>query len=178
LPKFFNINERYKVNFAALADMHAENGIAKLAGMHAALLPPPSGDVEEDCEIRVNRLLELLPHYDCFYIHLKGPDEPGHDGNCNLKTKVISEMDEHFFGKLLKQVSLKDHVFCITADHATPCVLKVHSDTPVPVLISGGGISDDNISKFSEKECGKGSLGILSHGYELMPKLMEILKKK
>ena len=178
LPKFFNINERYKVNFAALADMHAENGIAKLAGMHAALLPPPSGDVEEDCEIRVNRLLELLPHYDCFYIHLKGPDEPGHDGNCNLKTKIISEMDEHFFGKLLKQVSLKDHVFCITADHATPCVLKVHSDTPVPVLISGGNISDDHISKFSEKECRKGSLGILSHGYELMPKLMEILKKK
>jgi 2,3-bisphosphoglycerate-independent phosphoglycerate mutase len=178
LPKFFNINERYKVNFAALADMHAENGIAKLVGMHAALLPPPSGDVEEDCEIRVNRLLELLPHYDCFYIHLKGPDEPGHDGNCNLKTKIISEMDEHFFGKLLKQVSLKDHVFCITADHATPCVLKVHSDTPVPVLISGGNISDDHISKFSEKECRKGSLGILSHGYELMPKLMEILKKK
>ena len=178
LPKFFNINERYKVNFAALADMHAENGIAKLAGMHAALLPPPSGDVEEDCKIRVNRLLELLPHYDCFYIHLKGPDEPGHDGNCNLKTKIISEMDEHFFGKLLKQVSLKDHVFCITADHATPCVLKVHSDTPVPVLISGGNISDDHISKFSEKECRKGSLGILSHGYELMPKLMEILKKK
>jgi 2,3-bisphosphoglycerate-independent phosphoglycerate mutase len=178
LPKFFNINEQYKVNFAALADMHAENGIAKLVGMHAALLPPPSGDVEEDCEIRVNRLLELLPHYDCFYIHLKGPDEPGHDGNCNLKTKIISEMDEHFFGKLLKQVSLKDHVFCITADHATPCVLKVHSDTPVPVLISGGNISDDHISKFSEKECRKGSLGILSHGYELMPKLMEILKKK
>ncbi len=178
LPKFFNINERYKVNFAALADMHAENGIAKLVGMHSALLPPPSGDVEEDCEIRVNRLLELLPHYDCFYIHLKGPDEPGHDGNCNLKTKIISEMDEHFFGKLLKQVSLKDHVFCITADHATPCVLKVHSDTPVPVLISGGNISDDHISKFSEKECRKGSLGILSHGYELMPKLMEILKKK
>ncbi len=178
LPKFFNINERYKVNFAALADMHAENGIAKLVGMHAALLPPPSGDVEEDCEIRVNRLLELLPHYDCFYIHLKGPDEPGHDGNCNLKTKIISEMDEHFFGKLLKQISLKDHVFCITADHATPCVLKVHSDTPVPVLISGGNISDDHISKFSEKECRKGSLGVLNHGYELMPKLMEILKKK
>ncbi len=178
LPKLFNINKEYNVNFAALADMHAENGIAKLAGMHSSLLPPPSDNIEKDCEIRVNRLLELLPKYDCFYIHLKGPDEPGHDGNCSLKTKIISEMDKHFFGKLLKQVSLSETIFCITADHATPCDLKVHSDTPVPVLISGGGIKKDGGSKFSEKECSHGSLGVLDHGYELMPKLMRLLKKR
>jgi 2,3-bisphosphoglycerate-independent phosphoglycerate mutase len=41
LPKFFNINQHYGVNFAALADMHTERGIAKLAGMEASLLPPP-----------------------------------------------------------------------------------------------------------------------------------------
>jgi 2,3-bisphosphoglycerate-independent phosphoglycerate mutase len=178
LPKFFNINKRYGVNFAALTDMHAENGIATLVGMHSSLLPPPTGDIEKDCEIRVKRLVELMSQYDCFYIHLKGPDEPGHDGNCHRKTKIISEMDEHFFGKLLRQVSLQDTIFCITADHATPCILKVHSDTPVPVLISGGDINDDHISKFSEKECQKGTLGVLEHGYELMPKLMELLKKK
>jgi 2,3-bisphosphoglycerate-independent phosphoglycerate mutase len=178
LPKFFNINERYGVRFAALADMHAEAGIARLAGMDSALLPPPTGDIEKDCEIRVKRLVELMPEYDCFYIHLKGPDEPGHDGNCQRKTKIISETDEHFFGKLLKQISLRDTLFCITADHATPCSLKVHSDTPVPVLISGGNINDDHINKFSERECQKGTLGVLDHGYELMPKLMELLKKK
>jgi 2,3-bisphosphoglycerate-independent phosphoglycerate mutase len=178
LPKFYSINQRYGVNFAALADMHAERGIAQLAGMRAMLLPPPSDNVERDCEIRVNKLLELLPHYDCFYIHLKGPDEPGHDGNCNRKTKIISEIDEHFFGKLLKQISLRDTIFCITADHATPCALKVHSDTPVPVLISGDKIKDGNGAKFSERECEKGSLGVLDHGFELMPKLMKMLKRQ
>jgi 2,3-bisphosphoglycerate-independent phosphoglycerate mutase len=176
LPKFFNINERYSVNFAALADMHAERGIAHLAGMQATLLPPPSGDLEKDCEIRVKKLLDVLPSYDCFYIHLKGPDEPGHDGNCYRKIKIISAIDEHFFGRLLKEISLKDHMLCVTSDHATPCALKVHSDTPVPLLISGGKISDDNIAKFSERECQKGSLGVLDRGCELMPKLMELLK--
>jgi 2,3-bisphosphoglycerate-independent phosphoglycerate mutase len=177
LPKFFNINERYNMNFAALADMHAERGIAQLAGMQAMLLPPPSGDIERDCEVRVKKLLELLPHYDCFYIHLKGPDEPGHDGNCYRKTKIIAEIDEHFLGKLLKQISLQNTIFCITADHATPCALKVHSDTPVPVLISGGKITDEKNAKFSERNCANGSLGVIEHGYELMPKLMELLKK-
>jgi len=177
LPKFFNINQRYNVNFAALADMHAERGIAHLAGMQAALLPPPSGDLERDCEVRVKKLLDVLPSHDCFYIHLKGPDEPGHDGNCHRKTKIISAIDEHFFGRLLKEISLKDHIICVTSDHATPCALKVHSDTPVPVLISGGKIRDEKISKFSERECRNGSLGVLDRGYKLMPKLMELLKK-
>ena len=45
LPKFFNINEQYHVNFARLADMHAERGIAQLAGMDSMLLPPPSGNL-------------------------------------------------------------------------------------------------------------------------------------
>jgi 2,3-bisphosphoglycerate-independent phosphoglycerate mutase len=177
LPKFFNINELYNVNFAALADMHAERGIAHLAGMQATLLPPPSGNLERDCEIRVKKLLDILPHYDCFYIHLKGPDEPSHDGNCHRKTEIISSIDKHFFGRLLKEISLKDNIICITADHATPCALKVHSDTPVPVLISGGKIKDEKIAKFSERECENGSLGVLDRGCELMPKLMELLRR-
>jgi 2,3-bisphosphoglycerate-independent phosphoglycerate mutase len=177
LPKFFNINERYHVNFAALADMQAERGIAMLAGMDSTLLPPPSGNLQKDMEVRVKTLLDVLPKHDCFYIHLKGPDEPGHDGNCILKTQIISGIDKHFFGPLLKQISLKDNLICITADHATPCALKVHSDTPVPVLISGSKLNGGKAVKFSERECTKGSLGTIKRGFELMPKLMELIKK-
>jgi len=178
LPKFFNINKRYNVDFACLADMHTERGIAQLAGMDSSLLPPPSGNLQADCEVRVKALMEALPQHDCFYIHLKGPDEPGHDGNCKLKTEVISAIDKYFFGPLLKQVSLKDTLICVTSDHATPCELKVHSDTPVALLIYGGkAAADGKVSKFSERECAKGSLGTVAHGYELMPKLMELLKK-
>jgi 2,3-bisphosphoglycerate-independent phosphoglycerate mutase len=178
LPRFFNINEHYHVNFACLADMHAERGIAQLAGMKSSLLPPPSGNMQKDCEVRVKALLDILPKHDCFYIHLKGPDEPGHDGNCTLKTQIISAIDKYFFGPLLKQISLEDNIICVTTDHATPCVLKVHSDTPVPVLISGDKIMGNGKTvKFCEKECTKGTLGIIERGCELMPKLMELLKK-
>jgi len=178
LPKFFNINKRYHVNFAALSDMQAERGIAQLAGMESSLLPPPTENLQKDCEVRVKTLLDALPKHDCFYIHLKGPDEPGHDGNCILKTQIISAIDKYFFGPLLKQISLEDNLICITTDHATPCSLKVHSDTPVPVLISGDKVEvdDGKACKFSEKECAKGSLGILERGCELLPKLMGMLK--
>ena len=176
LPKFFNISEKYNVRFVSLTDMPVERGISKLAGMDTIILPPPSHNLKKDCILRVKKLLDLLPSYDCFYIHIKGPDEPGHDGKFELKTNLIAIIDKYFFGRLLNKVKLENFIICVTADHATPCKLKAHSDDPVPLLISGNNIKGDNVSKFSEKECEKGSLGILDHGTKLMPKLISFLK--
>jgi 2,3-bisphosphoglycerate-independent phosphoglycerate mutase len=178
LPDFYSINHRYRLHFACLADMPVERGIAKLAGMHLVDLPPPSKDQKSDCMFRVKKLLDLLPRYDCFYIHIKGPDEPGHDGNFKLKTQLIEEIDKYFFGKLLPKVNLNNHIVCITADHSTPCKLKNHSDDPVPVLVAGDRIKGDEATKFSEKECKKGSLRLLKHGTLLMPRLMRFLNPR
>ena len=176
LPKFFNISEKYNVRFVSLTDMPVERGISKLAGMDTIILPPPSHNLKKDCILRVKKLLDLLPSYDCFYIHIKGPDEPGHDGKFELKTNLIAIIDKYFLGRLLNKVKLENFIICVTADHATPCKMKAHSDDPVPLLISGNNIKGDNVSKFSEKECEKGSLGILDHGTKLMPKLISFLK--
>lgn len=176
LPEFFNINERYNARFACLADMPVERGIAKLAGMNLVDLPLPSSDLKSDCLLRIKKLFEVVPTFDCFYIHIKGTDEPGHDGNFRLKQQLIGIIDRYFVGELLQKVDLSDYVICVTSDHSTPCLLKAHSDDPVPVLISGDKIRNDGIKKFSEKECKKGSLGVLMQGTELMPKLMTFVK--
>jgi len=176
LPNFFNINDKYGLRFVCLADMPIEKGISKLAGMHLVDLPPPSDKLEKDCILRVKELLDVIPLYDCFYIHIKGPDEPGHDGKADLKTKLIAIVDKYFFGKLLPKIKLEDYVLCVTADHSTPCKLKAHSDDPVPLLISGDKIEGDQVARFSERECGKGSLGTLESGTELMAKLIAFLR--
>jgi 2,3-bisphosphoglycerate-independent phosphoglycerate mutase len=114
--------------------------------------------------------------YDGFYIHIKGPDEPGHDGNAELKSQLIAVIDEHFVGPMLQHINLEDHIVCITADHSTPCNIKAHSDDPVPLLIAGNNLQADKVQRFSEKECKKGELGILPKGTELMPKLASYVK--
>jgi len=119
-----------------------------------------------------------LPLYDCVYIHIKSTDEPGHDGNFMLKKQLIEMVDKDFFGELLRRINLSECLICVTADHSTPCALRAHSDDPVPLLISGDKIQGDGVSKFSEKECLKGSIGILQKGTQLMPMLMGFLKVK
>jgi 2,3-bisphosphoglycerate-independent phosphoglycerate mutase len=177
VPKFPSLSELYGLRFVCLADMNVERGISKLAGMSLVDLPPPSKDLEKDCKLRVKRLLEALPNYDCFYVHIKGPDEPGHDGDFHLKSELTSIVDKHFVGNMLQQINLEDHIVCITADHSTPCKLKAHSDDPVPVLISGNKLNGDKVKKFSEKDCKMGELGVLVKGTELMPRLVRYVKQ-
>ncbi len=176
VPKFFNINEESGLSFVSITDMPVEKGLSKLAGMQAENIPPPTKDLRGDCLLRVERLLDLLPRFDCFYIHIKGPDESGHDGKFKIKSDMIAMIDKYFFGELLQKVKLDDMIICVTADHSTPCALKTHSDDPVPLLICGRGVERDGIIRFSEKECAGGSLGLLQHGTELMPKLINFFK--
>jgi 2,3-bisphosphoglycerate-independent phosphoglycerate mutase len=177
VPKFPPLSELYGLNFVCLADMNVERGISRLAGMSLVDLPLPSKSLEKDCKLRVKKLFEVLPHYDCFYIHIKGPDEPGHDGDFDLKSQLIATVDKYFVGNMLQQINLEDHIICITADHSTPCKLKAHSDDPVPVLIAGNKLQGDRVQRFSEKECKMGELGVLLQGSELIPRLVSYMKE-
>lgn len=176
LPKLFKIRKKYNVSFACVADMPIERGIAKAASLKLIDIPPPTGNMIKDYTLRTKKLLDHLPCFDCFYIHIKGPDEPGHDGKPHLKKQLIAGVDEFFFGKLLPEIDLESSILCVTADHSTPCKLKTHSDDPVPLLITGNKIKGDDVRRFSEKDCKRGSLGILKRGTELMPKLVDFLK--
>ncbi len=177
LPKLFDINKNYNINFACLVEMPVEKGIATLAGMATIEVPPPSGNLSIDSPLKAAKLLENLQNYDGFYVHIKGPDEPAHDGDFISKKKAIEIIDRDFFSKLLPALDQQEAVICVTADHATPCKLKSHSDDPVPLLIAGRSVKRDKLKKFCEKECGKGSLGIIRKGSSLMPLLVSMLRQ-
>jgi 2,3-bisphosphoglycerate-independent phosphoglycerate mutase len=132
----------------------------------------PTGKSELDYPLRAGKTIEAIRVFDGFYVHLKGPDEPAHDGKAELKKEIIEAIDRYFFERLIPKVGLKDTIICVTADHSTPCPLKAHSDDPVPILICGGKIKSDKTSEFSESACQSGSLGILK-GTEIMPRLIE-----
>ena len=107
---------------------------------------------------------DLLDRTPFVYVHLKGPDEPGHDGNAALKQEVVEAIDRSFFGPFLEGIDRTRVRLAVTADHATPCILKGHSDDPVPLLLAGAGVavrSGSGPAKFGEAAAARGALGSL-----------------
>ena len=172
LPNFPPYTEKFGLNFATFVEMPVEVGIARLMSIHIVELPQPSGNLGADYELRAQMAIDHLPNYDGIYIHIKGPDEPAHDGDYERKVEINELIDKHFFGPLLKKLDMAETIIVITADHATPCVLKSHSDDPVPLVISGGNLTSDGTPDFSESACARGSLGTLQNGTELVPLLI------
>ncbi|MFH1867745.1 MAG: 2,3-bisphosphoglycerate-independent phosphoglycerate mutase [Candidatus Omnitrophota bacterium] len=175
LPKFESMNNLFDMKFGCFVEMPVEKGIALLTGMDIVSIPLPSGDLEKDYGFRADKVIEAMNAYDGLYIHLKGPDEPAHDGDIDGKIASIEAIDKFFFGKLLPKIDLKNTVIAVTADHSTPCIMKAHSDDPVPLMAATEGIDFDGISSYSEKSVKSGTIGEIE-GVDIMPLLVKLAK--
>lgn len=178
LPRVDPIERRFGLKFGAVVEMPVEKGIAKLLGMEVAEVGEPTGDRARDYSERLNATLSLLKKVDAVYVHLKGPDEPGHDGLQKDKAEAIEEIDAHFVKPLLEKVDLSGVSMIVTSDHATPPKARSHTDDPVPVLVYIPGLEPDGISRFTERDCSRGSLGVIEHGWLLLPRIRELLKHR
>lgn len=175
LPKFPKMKDIFKLNMGCFVEMPVEKGIALLTGMDIVKLPLPTGDLEKDYTLRAEKAIGALKKFDGLYIHIKGPDEPAHDGDFIKKKESIEAIDRYFFGVLLPKLSNSAIVMAVTADHSTPCEIKAHSADPVPFLLYGGGIEGDSIPTFGEANSRNGSLGELA-GAQIMPLLVKHIK--
>jgi len=170
VPRLQSIRDRFGPSWGCFVEMPVERGIARLLGMSVIEVPPSAGDRENAYRTWAHRAAEEITRHGGLYLHLKGPDEPGHDGDFLAKRDVIALIDRAFFGELLPRLSLGSVLVAVTADHATPCALQGHSADPVPLLIHGAGVKPDATRTFGEREAERGDLGLL-FGVDIMPLL-------
>ncbi|MCD5391009.1 2,3-bisphosphoglycerate-independent phosphoglycerate mutase [candidate division NPL-UPA2 bacterium] len=158
LPSFPEI---YRLRSAAIAAYPMYRGIARLMGMDIL----STGEAVEE---EFKTLRENFDKYDFFFLHIKGADSAGEDGDFKRKVKVIEEVDENI-------PTLRDlgpEVIAITGDHSTPSVLKLHSWHSVPFLLRSEWCRPDKVDKFSEESClRQGGLGRFP-AVEVMPLLL------
>lgn len=157
-----SFRDKYGVQGAALTEMPVERGIARVLGLADRYVGPMVGDRDAGYRERARVTRELLGQFPFVYVHLKGPDEPGHDGNARLKQEIIEAIDRSFFGPFLEGLDMKRVRIAVSADHATPSILKGHSDDPVPLVLSGAGVAamrGGSPPKFGEAAAAQGSLG-------------------
>lgn len=174
LPKLVPFKEKFGPEMGCFVEMPVELGIARLTGM--GVVEAPTGiPAPEQYEKWADLALEAIDGYDGLYIHIKGPDVPAHDGDHDAKIASIEEIDSIFFERLLADLDLKRSIVAVTADHSTSCARKAHTDGPVPLLVSGGGVSPDQVDSYGETASRKGAIGHLL-GPEIMPSLVDLAR--
>jgi 2,3-bisphosphoglycerate-independent phosphoglycerate mutase len=171
-PDVIPINEKYSMNFSCIVDMPVELGISDVLKMKAF----EAGGLT-DYEEKARVAAKAMETQNAIYVHLKGPDEFGHDGDAIGKTKNIEEIDQRFFKTLVENTDSSKVAIVISADHSTPCINKGHSDDPVPVLVSGDFIKNDGTTRMTEKQAKKGSIGLLE-GAEVVTTALNLIKSQ
>ena len=157
-PKWPSFEENFGLKSAAIASYPMYRGISKLLGMTII-------ETGNTIDNEFKKLEENWNEFDFFYIHIKGSDSAGEDGDFNRKINVIEEVDKY----IPKLLDLNPNVIIITGDHSTPALLKHHSWHPVPVLLWSEYCRGDKLDHFGERDCVKGGLGPRFPAIDLMP---------
>jgi 2,3-bisphosphoglycerate-independent phosphoglycerate mutase len=160
LPDWPRFPDVFGMRSLAMAAYPMYRGVARLVGMDAV-------SVEDDPAALAPMLRERIDDYDFFFLHVKGTDKAGEDGDFEHKVSVIEQVDDVVPALLDTGVG----VTLITGDHSTPARMRSHSWHPVPFLMHGGpgrGRGVEAGASFGEAECARGVLGCI-RGCELMP---------
>lgn len=147
-PHFPAMPEIYQLKPAAIASYPMYRGLARLVGMTIL----QTGTHIED-EFRT--LTQHYSNHDFFFLHIKGADTAGEDGDFARKVSIIEQVDSALSGL----ISLEPDVIVVTGDHSTPALLKAHSWHPVPTLLYSKWCRPDRVKEFSESACVAGGLG-------------------
>jgi len=159
LPDWPRFPEVFGWRSLAIAAYPMYRGVARLVGMDAVEVP-------DSPEALVPALEAAIDEYDFFFLHVKGTDKAGEDGDFDRKVATIEQVDE----VLPRILETGLDVVLVTGDHSTPAVMRSHSWHPVPFLMAGGPGRGEPGREFGESACRNGSGGTI-RGCELMPML-------
>ncbi len=171
-----DFSSKFGFTMGSIVEMVVEKGISRLLGIRDFSVDIESYDdrrklLVDEARIAINALKEV----DGVYVHLKGPDEPGHDGDFDEKVKRIEDIDRYFFGSIMDKLS-EDVFVIVTSDHSTPWWAKSHTSDPVPVMLSNPRISN-RVNAFNELVCDKAREGIIERGHMILPTILEAINK-
>lgn len=149
LPRIPTFEERFQLKGAAIAVYPIYKGLAQLIGMQKL-------EGARSTEQEFQQYVDRFDRFDYFFIHVKGTDTAGEDGNFDQKVAVIEAVDKALPILLQKRPG----VLAITGDHSTPVPLKSHSWHPQPVLLHSPVSGSDKLGRFTETNANRGSLGV------------------
>ena len=163
-----SFHKRFGIKGAAITAVDLVRGLAKLIGFDLIEVPGATGFIDTNYEGKGKAAIKALDEYDLVFVHIEAPDEAGHAGNAEQKTKAIEQIDKFIVGPLFEAIQhYKSWRIMVLPDHPTPIKTGTHCPDPVPFAIAGTNVEGIFNSPFTESDAAKSGLRI-DIGHELM----------
>lgn len=163
-PSMSTLMQRYGIrNGVVISAVDLIRGIGVYAGLRPIIVEGATGLYDTNYEGKATAAIEALKNNDFVFLHVEASDEAGHEGNYELKKTTIEYLDHRVCRPILDALAQFDEpvTLAVLPDHPTPCRIRTHSATPVPVMIYTPGVAPDNISRYNERSAAAGSLGLM-----------------
>ncbi len=167
-----SFSEKYGLNGVCVAGGALYKGAARYVGMDVPDVPGATGTTATDLGAKAAAVKKWVADHDFVFVHVKGTDAAGHDGNTDLKRSMIERIDRELVSEI---VTLFD-IIVVTGDHSTPPSAKRHTADPVPILFWHADVRPDRSTMLCESECMAGGLGHIV-GLDIMDLVLDYLGK-
>lgn len=163
-PKMKTFKELFGIRKGAvISAVDLIQGIGVYAGFKVIKVEGATGLYDTNYEGKAKAAVDALQDSNFVYLHIEAPDEAGHEGDYQLKTKVIEDIDQKVVKFILEKTSQMEEPVAIALlpDHPTPCEIRTHVSDPVPFLIYKPNTLPDQVNKFDEFTVNAGFYGLL-----------------
>ncbi len=174
LPSF---KEKFGLKGTAISAVDLIKGIGICADMESVDVEGATGTVNTNYEGKAEAAINAFKNgSDLVYLHFEGPDEHGHGGQADLKTRSIELIDSKALAPILGYLSKcgDDYGVMILPDHPTPVRVRTHTREPVPYIIYSSKNKGVGIEIFSEDTCAEGEY--IPDGWKLMQHFIDLCK--
>jgi len=173
-PAVPTLRDRFGVEGSVISAVDLVNGLGRLADLNVITVPGATGFLDTDYAAKARYGLDSLKRRDFLLLHIEAPDEAGHMGRSDYKVEAIERIDELILRPLLAELPMfGEWALLLMPDHATPSILKTHSNEAVPFAMLKGGksaVTGDASRRYTEAEGGRTGL-VLNQGYRLIESL-------
>jgi len=163
-----SFKKRFGLSGAVITAVDLVRGLARLIGFDLISVPGATGFFDTNYEGKAAAAIKALDEYDIVVVHVEGPDEAGHSGSVEMKTKAVERIDKYIVGPVFDALQKYENWrMLVMPDHPTPISTQAHSSEPVPFAMAGTGINGILHKGFSESNAAESGFRV-DNGFELM----------
>ena len=173
IPSF---KEKFGLEGAVISAVDLPKGLGICAGLRVVNVPGFTDEVDTNYEGVVKAAVDAFKTGDFVYLHVQAPDECGHRGEAENKTRSIEMIDQKVLAPMLKELEqFGEFKIMLLPDHFTPIETRNHTGDAVPFVIyersAKGNAAANATATYDEAQSAKTGL-IIEDGYTLMSRFL------